>query len=498
MVVQVMTLLVNSVQGSRHINNWQPISQNNLESLIPVIEFWVHECDSHVLCQKAISGQRLDEERGVALPSRLLDIKSGSELSVDSIKLIESRGTLGKYCALSYCWGPPEKHPPKTLRSNLKERKTEILVTSLPRVFQQAVSLARAIGFDYLWIDSFCIIQDDVDGADWNRESHRMGKVFENASLVIAAAGVKDPSGSLFDMPRYPHLTFSMKHTDLGIGPTNFPEEYMDVTCRSHLEGSPMSGSLGKRAWAFQEWRLARRILSFMPRGMSWHCKTHALDEQGPIEDFSSNRWLEHLDYTSLSSWQKNLHEYTDSELTFISDRLPAIQGLADNFARGLGQSYRLGVFSKDLAQQLIWIHNGKQSSPRSRSPDLPSWCWASLEGEKFFLNSLVVDGLRFARTVAISSVSLPSEDKTLVVGGGLYLGSVSQSVFAAGFLHSLQGRNWNLEYLGLKLSGWFSIFSDANESNVWGFAMFDLADEWTATVHILPMVESPRHTFDP
>lgn len=58
---------------------------------MPVIESWIHECDSHVSCQEVASGQRLDEKRGVALPSRLLNIKSGPE--PDSIKLIDSRGT---------------------------------------------------------------------------------------------------------------------------------------------------------------------------------------------------------------------------------------------------------------------------------------------------------------------------------------------------------------------------------------------------------------------
>lgn len=180
-----------------------------------------------------------------------------------------------------------------------------------------------------------------------------MGQVFENANLVIAAAGVKDPSGSLFDMPGYPHLTVSIRV------PPHHRE--FSVTCRSHHGGSPMAGWLGTRTWAFQEWRLARCILFFMPRGMSWHCRTDTLDECGPVRDLGTRGWLDRVDYTSLYSWQRNLHEYKTTELTFISDRLPAIQGLANNFKRALGENYRLGNFSKDLAKQLIWIHSRTQ-----------------------------------------------------------------------------------------------------------------------------------------
>jgi hypothetical protein len=46
----------------------------------------------------------------------------------------------------------------------------------LPKTFKDAIELTRRLGFQYIWIDALCIIQDGRD--DWKRECSLMGEVY--------------------------------------------------------------------------------------------------------------------------------------------------------------------------------------------------------------------------------------------------------------------------------------------------------------------------------
>ena len=43
------------------------------------------------------------------------------------------------------------------------------------------------LGFQYIWIDSLCIVQDDPD--DWKRESLSMHDIYKHATCNISASG---------------------------------------------------------------------------------------------------------------------------------------------------------------------------------------------------------------------------------------------------------------------------------------------------------------------
>ncbi|KAH0531283.1 hypothetical protein TsFJ059_000137 [Trichoderma semiorbis] len=67
---------------------------------------------------------------------------------------------------------------------------------SLPKTFQDAVTVTRSLGIPYLWIDSLCIIQEDEK--DWESEAARMEEVFSFAYFTIAASrGTSSLSGFL-------------------------------------------------------------------------------------------------------------------------------------------------------------------------------------------------------------------------------------------------------------------------------------------------------------
>lgn len=101
----------------------------------------------------------------IFLPTRLIDI--GTSLG-DIPCLVCSRNLSNteslRYAALSYCWGTTEDAPTqlKTESSTLEDRYTGIPIETMTRTIVDAIHVAHALEIRYLWIDSLCIIQDDV------------------------------------------------------------------------------------------------------------------------------------------------------------------------------------------------------------------------------------------------------------------------------------------------------------------------------------------------
>jgi hypothetical protein len=106
-----------------------------------------------------------------------------------------------QYLTLSHCWG---KHQlVRLLKSNVASFSQDVPYDLLPPTFRDAVRITRRLGFEYLWIDSLCIIQDSAE--DWNHEARLMGKIYMNATCNIAASDAPDSShGCLY--PRNPRI----------------------------------------------------------------------------------------------------------------------------------------------------------------------------------------------------------------------------------------------------------------------------------------------------
>jgi len=56
--------------------------------------------------------------------------------------------------------------------SNSEALHSNIDMKTLCKSFQDAIQIARQLGYSYLWIDSLCIIQDSE--VDWVKESTSM------------------------------------------------------------------------------------------------------------------------------------------------------------------------------------------------------------------------------------------------------------------------------------------------------------------------------------
>lgn len=144
---------------------------------------WVNECLlEHVECRVSTSHGKL--------PTRLVCIKSRSTSS-ELTAYICHGDTLPNetpYVTLSHCWGEVEFIT--TTRANLNSFESSLPIDKLSKTFQDAFLATINLGFQYIWIDSLCIVQDDLD--DWKRESARMYEVYKRASCNVSASGFAD------------------------------------------------------------------------------------------------------------------------------------------------------------------------------------------------------------------------------------------------------------------------------------------------------------------
>lgn len=92
----------------------------------------------------------------------------------------------GSYIALSHRWTEATKLC-CTTTSNLETYKSALAVDELPRVFQEAIAVARHLEVPYIWIDSICIVQEGDHQLDWAREAGKMAAYYHNALFTIAA-----------------------------------------------------------------------------------------------------------------------------------------------------------------------------------------------------------------------------------------------------------------------------------------------------------------------
>jgi hypothetical protein len=115
------------------------------------------------------------------MPSRVIDV-GPSDVSHEPL-LTVTGGEMGKWVALSHCWGNQSQFV--TNSNNLLTRKRMIPLEDMPKTFSDAVFVTCQLGYRYLWIDSLCILQGDH--GDWIAESIRMRDYYKHAIVTISA-----------------------------------------------------------------------------------------------------------------------------------------------------------------------------------------------------------------------------------------------------------------------------------------------------------------------
>lgn len=127
---------------------------------------FIATCESHTDCVKLGTSK---------LSSRVIAVSQNRTIPY----LYITNGAIGRYAALSYCWG----HNPdcKTTKATLTAHSTALPLMKLPQTILDAITVTRELGIPYLWVDAICIVQDDEN--DVATELARMVDIYPKCIL---------------------------------------------------------------------------------------------------------------------------------------------------------------------------------------------------------------------------------------------------------------------------------------------------------------------------
>jgi hypothetical protein len=194
------------------------------------------------------------------------------EIQKDNDCLILLENTLpSEYACLSHCWGS-DQDMYKTKQSNLKDHsEVGIDIDKLPRTFIEAGEICQRMNISYLWIDSLCIIQDSEE--DWRCQAARMGDIYENCLITIAATSANNPTEGCFRNTRC---------SCLGEPLPGHPGVYIRDRPEYPYDFDLFSWPLIGRAWVFQELNLSPRVIHFGEEEVVWQCRCRCERESQP------------------------------------------------------------------------------------------------------------------------------------------------------------------------------------------------------------------------
>jgi hypothetical protein len=248
-----------------------------------------------------------------------------------------------------------------------------------------------------------------------------MKDVYANCYVMIAADDSPNPHGgciaSIKDESRSSHAVESvgphLSKVRAFVRLTHMRDTFHMEVC--HRIGQPQTTSelsrsvLNQRGWCLQERVLAPRIIHFSQSEFAWQCpETIACECQcTPTSIDKESRFKALLGDRMLRGAQFQEEGSVTRELTYHTDILHAISGLAGFMAVAAKAEYVCGIWKKELPEFLMWtVDHGDTlpdnlltmarpfrlqssthtpSSPvrprRHESYHAPSWSWASVVG---------------------------------------------------------------------------------------------------------------------
>ncbi|KAF2188322.1 hypothetical protein K469DRAFT_566363, partial [Zopfia rhizophila CBS 207.26] len=196
--------------------------------------------------------------------------------------------------------------------------------SDISRTFQDATSFICRLSMWYIWIDSLCIIQNDL--ADWRKEAAKMADIYTSPYFTVAAVSAAHAGAGLYQ--EIPLEMRACPTTDLGM--------------------------------ACQERFLSKRVLFFLRGELVWICQS-CIDNESKSESLgchpnyrtTMNDWI--YDTSIQFHWQEIVTEYTQPSLSFGKDKLPAIRGIAARIYGYRERPYLAGFWKDSLLSDLSW-----------------------------------------------------------------------------------------------------------------------------------------------
>jgi len=239
--------------------------------------------------------------------------------------------------------------PLRTTTKTYSAHQGKILFDTLPKSFQDAVLVASHLGIARIWIDSLCIIQDSE--ADWETECPLMANIYSNALLTIAASDAPNSlTGFLHDYP-------SKDSCVLGDSVAIRYIRWGYSSRINNLYFADEKTMLSKRGWALQEAIFSNRLIAFKQGRMQWRCNAvlqsddvraaypeDTVEGQRPTMGYLKSLKEKQRQEKLYGSWHRIVADFSMMKLTYPTDKLPALSGIAKVFSKILEDRYVAGL----------------------------------------------------------------------------------------------------------------------------------------------------------
>lgn len=373
------------------------------------------------------------------LPTRAIDCSDPSHP-----RLSIGQDVIMPYVALSYVWGGLQ--PNSTTTKNIEAYTAGIDIELVPKTIQDAIQATNKFGLRYLWVDSFCIIQDSAD--DKKKELTQMSRIFHDAYFTIIASRAESAfAGFLHNCPLPakppPRLPFWSQDGRVGVVSTQ------PMFTTYNASGEPVT----KRAWCLEERLLSARKFVYASDTLHYHCQSAVTSIgdalSGPrnaeklpdlmfvpdaavgahVASWVHGQWRE-LEF----AWGDVIQDYTARAVTKPEDKLTALAGVVEQFDRvwhpnslngwdtngrtEIKRRYLAGLWEHSLMHNLLWARQEGTPSLRPYQYIAPSWSWASIHGEiSLYMNSIYLDDPGYLKSCEILACDVTVEDEHLPYG---------------------------------------------------------------------------------
>ncbi|EGR53103.1 uncharacterized protein TRIREDRAFT_103303 [Trichoderma reesei QM6a] len=308
---------------------------------LPLVKSWIDFCDENHAAEACsakhrplVKGLRLIdcEENRVILAEQLSAAAPPEELPDDKshsgTRNSHDKGTRHQnvdYVTLSYVSGASGA-------SDTELDDDHLLPDPLPKLFADAISTTKGLGYRYLWVDRYCMpAKGDAERASERQQQLSLiGQIFSHSALtlVVAAGEGLDDGIAGISVPREEQLSIQTE-----------TELFTTSLLRPDLEVA--SSKWASRAWTYQEGLLSRRRLVFTPSQVYFQCQAIHCHESlalplkyasglnfGRVFPPSTDAALQPIRF------KNHIKAYLAKSLTHTDDHLDAFRGLLHEYSR--------------------------------------------------------------------------------------------------------------------------------------------------------------------
>ncbi|KAI3322198.1 HET-domain-containing protein [Xylariaceae sp. AK1471] len=373
------------------------------------VQRWMNICrtDHGITCERADVGSKNKLER-----VRFVDVKQKCVVTLEDVRLSERQ-----YVALSYVWGGPQRLKLERRNNNELAKPGALATETLPQTIADSILLTEILGFQHLWIDALCIVQDD--DMDKKIQIEGMSQIYGFAFLTIVAASASSVEGGL---PGLRSGSRSFKQQELMVIPPTKKDAGVDVNpglslmttlhpllnpSEHYLERTPWNS----RGWTMQERAMSRRALVFLEEQVYWICREATFCEESYFDgQLRFHRFHEGATELTLRRPFRNFYEpdddqvqfwrtyqslvanYTRRTFTYQGDAFDGFLSVLQGLSTLSGDSFAWGLPRSHFEQGLLWSsfaclrrrkeHSTLPMTSMQIKVPFPSWSWMGWIGE--------------------------------------------------------------------------------------------------------------------